>query len=149
MRTLAIDFGEKRVGIALSDPEGRIAMPLDTLDRRNDQQLIQNILEVVDAESVERLVIGDPVLLDGTPGPAALRVRSFARKLQSAAGMEVRLRAETLTSVAAKERLLEAGVDLRKEARRVDAVAAQILLEEELEAQRRQPGEHDGSASDR
>ena len=132
MKTLAIDFGERRVGVAVSDPDGRLSMPLTTLIRQNDSQVISELASIVDQEDPELIVIGEPRRLDGTRGEAALRVASFADKLQRATGLPYLLVDEALTSREAEERLREAGVDPRREPQRVDAVAAQILLEEVL-----------------
>ena len=132
MRTLGIDFGERRIGLAISDAEGTFAMPLLTLERRSDQAAIARIGEIIREEEVESLVVGEPVNVDGSRGPAAERAKSFAGKLAAATGLPLRLVGETLTTVAAAARLREAGVDARRARERIDAVAAQILLEEAL-----------------
>lgn len=132
MRTLGIDFGERRIGLAISDAEGTFAMPLLTLDRQSDQAAIARIGEIIREEEVESLVVGEPVNVDGTRGPAAERAKSFAAKLGAATGLPLRLVGETLTTVAAATRLREAGVDARRARGRIDSVAAQILLEEAL-----------------
>lgn len=107
-------------------------MPLFTLERRSDPAAIARIGEIIREEEVESLVVGEPVNVDGTRGPAAERARSFAAKLAAATGLPLRLVGETLTTVAAAERLREAGVDARRARGRIDSVAAQILLEEAL-----------------
>ena len=112
MRTLGIDFGETRIGLAISDPAGRVAVPLTTL---------------------ERLVLGEPVGLDGQRGPAAERVERFGRKLAAVTGLPLALIDEALTTVAAAERLREAGIDPRRQPERLDALAAQILLQDALD----------------
>jgi putative pre-16S rRNA nuclease len=134
MRTLGIDFGERRIGLAISDAGGTFALPLLTLERRSDQAAIARIGEIIREEEVESLVVGEPVNVDGTRGPAAERARSFASKLGAATGLPLRLVGETLTTVAAAARLREAGVDARRARERIDSVAAQILLEEALAA---------------
>ena len=137
MRYLGIDFGESRIGLAVSDPEGRFALPLTTLTRQNDRAAVRQIAAIARAEGVERLVLGEPVGLDGTRGEAAERVRRFGKKLEAAAKLPVELIEEALTSVAADERLREAGVDTRKDRSRIDAVAAQILLQDALDRRAR------------
>jgi len=134
MQTLGIDFGERRIGLAISDAEGTFALPLLTLERRSDQAAIARIGEIIREEEVESLVVGEPVNVDGSRGPAAERAKSFAAKLAAATGLPLRLVGETLTTVAAAARLREAGVDARRARERIDAVAAQILLEEALAA---------------
>jgi putative Holliday junction resolvase len=137
MRSLGIDFGEKRIGLAISDPDGRIAVPLTTLERRDDRSAARRIAEIVRREQIEALVLGEPVGLDGERGPAAERVRRFGDRLAAATGLPLRYVGEALTSVEAAGRLREAGVDAPPESGRLDAVAAQILLQEALDAQAR------------
>jgi putative pre-16S rRNA nuclease len=133
MRILGIDFGERRVGVAISDSEGTLSTPFATLERKDDASLIAKLLEIIRHESIEGLVVGEPRRLDGTRGAAALRAGAFADKLARAADLPCELIDEVLTSVAAKERLHEAGVDVRRHPERVDAIAAQIILQEALD----------------
>ncbi|MDH3744876.1 MAG: Holliday junction resolvase RuvX [Acidobacteriota bacterium] len=133
MKVLAVDFGARRVGLAVSDPSGRLARPLTTLERHNDRSLVRRICEIVAAEGVGKLVLGDPVNLDGKRGPASRGVRAFAEKLERASGLEPIFVNESLTSREAEQRLRESGIDPRKHPDRVDAVAAQIILQEALD----------------
>ncbi|HWN41344.1 MAG TPA: Holliday junction resolvase RuvX [Thermoanaerobaculia bacterium] len=135
MRSLGIDFGEKRIGLAISDPEGRLAVPLTTLVRRNDRSAIREIEEIARREGIGRLVLGEPIGLDGQRGEAAERVRRFGDRLAGITGLPVRLINESLTTVEAQERLRAAGIDPRREPERIDAVAAQILLQEALDSE--------------
>ena len=132
MRLMAVDFGERRVGVAVTDPEGRFAHPLTTLERSSDRQVLDRLVELALQEGIESWVVGEPRRLDGTAGDAAERVRRFATKLEERSGLPVRLVDESLTSREAERRLREAGVDLRRHPERIDQVAAQILLEEAL-----------------
>jgi putative Holliday junction resolvase len=133
MRCLGIDFGEKRIGLAISDPDGRLAVPLTTLERRNDRSALRQIAEIARQEGIERLVLGEPVDLFGRRGAVAERVRRFAARLAELTGLPVALVDEALTSVEAARRLRQAGVDPRREPGRIDAVAAQILLQDALD----------------
>lgn len=133
MRTLGIDFGEQRIGLAISDPAGRLAVPLCTLERRDDRGAARQIARVALGEGVECLVLGEPLNLDGSRGEAAQRVRRFARRLERTTQLPLELIGEALTSVEAEQRLRSAGADLRKSPERIDAVAAQILLQEALD----------------
>ena len=130
MRVLAIDFGEQRIGLAISDSMGTLALPLTTIRRKSDEQAISQIHEIARRKRIEMFLVGDPRNMDGTRGESSLRAESFARKLEIATGLSCVLVDETLTSEAAKARLVEAGVDLRRHRERIDAVAAQILLED-------------------
>jgi putative Holliday junction resolvase len=129
-RLLAVDFGEKRIGLAVS--QGALALPLATLARRSDAEAAAEIAAVAREEGVTGLVVGEPRRLDGTAGDAAKRVHAFARRLEAATGLPCALVDEALTSRAAEERLRAAGVDPRRHPERVDQVAAQLLLEEVL-----------------
>lgn len=129
---LGIDFGEKRIGLALSDPEGRVAVTLPTLVRTDDRSAIRAIAEIVERERVELLVVGEPHNLDGSRGEAAERAAGFGRKLARATGLPLRLVDETLTSHEAERRLRLSGVDPRKHPDRIDALSAQLLLQEAL-----------------
>ncbi len=136
MRILGIDFGERRIGVAISDAAESLSTPLTTLSRRSDREAIRELIEIAREEGVEALVVGEPRRLDGSRGDAAERAASFARKLGRASGLPCELIDEALTSVEAKARLRSAGVDPRRHPERVDAVAAQILLEDSLEKRR-------------
>ena len=133
MRALGIDFGEKRIGLAVSDPEGRLAVPLTTLARRNDRSALRQIAEIVRREGIGRLVLGEPLDLEGRRGPAAERARRFGARLAEMTGLPLELVNESLTSVEAAGRLRQAGVATRRQPERIDAVAAQILLQEVLD----------------
>ncbi len=132
MRFLGIDLGEKRVGVATGDSQVGVAVPHSTIRRTGDRQVIAELRALAADSEAEVLVVGEPRRLDGSVGPAAERARSFARKLGEACDLPVRTVNESLTSVEAERRLRAAGVDPRRHPERVDAVAAQILLEEEI-----------------
>ncbi len=132
-RALGIDFGEKRIGLALSDPEGRWALPLTTLERQTDRRAAYQIADLAKRERVGRLVLGEPRGLDGEIGEATLRVRRFGERLARITGLPLSLVDEALTTVEAAERLRVAGLDRPDQQERRDAVAAQILLQEVLD----------------
>ena len=133
-RALGIDFGERRIGIAVSDPEGKWALPLTTLERDTDRRAVYRIVDIARQEEVGVLILGESRGLDGTDHAAAERVRRFGAKLHKAARLPVGWVDESLTTVEAAERLDAAGLDAREHARRRDAVAAQILLQEALDS---------------
>jgi putative Holliday junction resolvase len=128
MRVLAVDFGEKRIGLATSDASGRIATPRVTLARRSDTRAVEDIARFCREEEVELVVFGLPRAADGTESPFASRVRSFARKFAANSGLPVRFHDETLTSVEAARRLPASA-----EPGRIDRTAAAVLLEDFLE----------------
>ncbi len=133
MRSLGIDFGEKRIGLAISDPEGRFAVPLNTLERRNDRSALRQIAEIARREGVERLVLGEPKGLDGRGGENAERARRFGDRLAAMTGLPLEWVDESWTSAEAAARLRQAGTSTRRQPGRIDAVAAQILLQEVLD----------------
>jgi len=136
-RVLAVDFGEQRVGLAISAPDGRLALPLATLERRSDRQVVGRIAELAASERVTELVIGDPRGPDGEAGASSRRAHAFGAKLATRTGLPCTFVDETLTSREAEARLEALGVDHRRHPERIDQVAAQILLEERLAGPRR------------
>jgi putative holliday junction resolvase len=133
VRALGIDFGERRIGLAVSDPDGRLAVPLTTLTRRDDRSAMAAIAEIARREGVRRLVLGEPLGAGGARGAAAARVRRFGERLAATTALPLTFVDESLTSVEAAERLRAAGVDPRRAPERIDAIAAQILLQEDLD----------------
>ena len=133
MRALGIDFGERRIGLAISDAEGRWALPLATIERQTDRRAAYQIAELARQEQVDFLVLGEPRGLDGIAGDAVHRVRRFGVRLGKASGLPIRWINEALTTVEATQRLAAAGRDSRGSEARRDAVAAQILLQEALD----------------
>lgn len=132
-RYLGIDFGERYVGLAISDAAGRLAVPREVLTRQDDDSLCAAIQRIAREESIDGLAIGDPINLDGAPGAASERVHRFGEKLAAMLQLPVEYVAETLTSDEARRRRRAAG---GRSANRLDAIAAQILLQEFLETLR-------------
>ncbi len=134
-RVLAIDYGTKRHGIALSDGLRLTARPLLTLERpatrAEEFRLIGDILR---REEVDLLVVGLPFNMDGTPGTHAPEILRWAEALTEAVGLDVVLQDERLTTVQATHHLRDAGRNRREIKARVDAVAAAVLLQDFLEA---------------
>ena len=129
---LGIDFGERRIGLAISDRDGKLALPLETVSRDTDRRAVYRIADLARARQVASLVAGEPRLLDGTVAARAERIARFARKLARVLGCPLFLVEETLTTHAADDRLDEGrGAPAAGDPRR-DMVAAQILVEEAL-----------------
>lgn len=139
MRALGIDFGERRIGVAISDPEGSYALPSATLARTDDASALAAIAEIARREGVAWIVVGEPLRSDGSAGPPAVRARRFAARLSSLSGLPVETIDETLTSREADHRLREAGVPPARRRERRDALAAQLLLQEALDRRRTRP----------
>jgi putative Holliday junction resolvase len=129
-RILAVDFGERRIGLATSDASATVATPRRTLLRQNDESLLDALERFGRDEEVELVLFGVPRSPDGAESPFAGRIRSFAAKLAHRTGLPVRFHEETLTSdeAARRGRLLS-----RPAAREeLDALAAAVLLEDYL-----------------
>jgi putative Holliday junction resolvase len=134
VRVLAVDFGEKRIGLAVSDESGRVVVPVGAVRRTSDAQAAAAVAHAAKEREVARLVVGLPRNLDGSEGAIARRARTFARRLEESSGLRVDFHGEALTSVAADAALHEAGVPARARAGARDAEAAAILLRDWLAA---------------
>ena len=133
-RLLGVDFGRVRVGLAVSDPERRIASPLATYHRRDTAKDAEFFRSLVVKEQVGALVVGLPVHLDGTEGQKAAEARAFGRWLGETTGLPVVFYDERFTTVEAESALWEAGLTHKRRKARRDRVAAQILLQAYLDA---------------
>lgn len=131
-RVLAVDWGERRVGLALSDPGGIIATGLDTLLVGNPDQAVAGVIEVARREEVERIVVGLPLLMSGERGEAAEAAQKFADRIAQESGIPVETYDERLTSALSARRLREVGVRTGHRKDRVDQGAAVALLESYL-----------------
>ena len=138
MRTLGLDVGERRVGVAVSDPEGRLAVPLRVVERRGRGDAAA-LAELAHREGAERIVVGLPVSLNGEIGPQALEVQAFAEQLRAATNTEVVLYDERLSSVEADRHLQAAGLRGKQARERRDGVAAAIILQAYLDSLRAPP----------
>ena len=139
-RVLAIDLGTRRIGLAISGPEGASAQPLDALQRRNMAEDLGRVCSVARDRKVRRIIVGLPLHMDGRESPMSEQCRRFATRLAEASGLVVELHDERLTSVEAEQLLRDRGWSLDrllKEKKRgaVDRLAAAILLEDWLSAQ--------------
>jgi putative Holliday junction resolvase len=134
MRTLGIDLGSKRVGLAMSDEGGRFATALDVLQVSSPQQAIEQVLKVVQKEGVQRLVVGLPLNMDDSIGPAAKQTLIWANDLASRAGIPLVYVDERLSSFEAEQHLTDrkrGGERLTRQMKkeRLDAIAAAGFLQ--------------------
>ena len=140
MNSIGLDFGEKRIGVAAADPLGLTARPVMVIERASLDEDIARIAAIVQQRRAERIVLGLPLNMDGTVGPQARRVRRFAARLKRALGLEIVLWDERLTTVEAEavgQELAPAPRERERRRRRRDAVAAAVILQDYIEAQRR------------
>lgn len=131
-RALGVDFGEKRIGMAVSDPTNTLATPLETLVRRAGKRPpIQKMAEIGRELDVGQVVVGLPVSLDGTEGEWCLEVREMGHKLADRLGVPVAFVDERMTSVRAERAVRSAGLSKtdREQKGRIDAAAAQLILQ--------------------
>lgn len=128
MRIMALDHGDKRIGVAISDPLGIAAHGLPTIETDRKGGEIDRIRELVDVKDVERVVVGLPVNMDASEGERARKARSFAKELRRRLDVPVELSDERLTSAQAHRELSRQGASMRERGERVDRMAAQLIL---------------------
>jgi putative holliday junction resolvase len=133
-RIMALDPGTKRIGVALSDEMGWFAQPLETFERRSLDADVAHIAELIQRHDVNRIVMGMPIRLDGTLGPAAAQAQAFIARLEQSLSVPIVAWDERLTTKAAEDVLIQANVSRRKRKGTVDRVAAAILLQSYLES---------------
>jgi putative Holliday junction resolvase len=134
---LGIDLGERRIGVAVSDALGLTAQPLAVIEHKSLEEDVARIGELAGVRSAEKIVVGLPLNMDGSVGPAARRARRFAATLRRKLGMVVELHDERLSTVEAEKALIEADTRRRRRREVRDAVAAALVLQSYLDAGRR------------
>ena len=139
MAVAAIDFGRKRIGLAITDTDGRGAYPVGIVERRSLKEDLDAIRSQLAERRVSRIVVGLPLNMDGAEGPSARAARAFAEHLGTATGVAIEMFDERLTSVEAEERLRSASISRSGKKAVRDAVAATVILEGWLESRRMQP----------
>jgi putative Holliday junction resolvase len=133
MRILALDFGKRRIGLALSDELGITAQGLPTLQRKNIRTDLAALARLVQEKSVDRILMGDPLHMSGDSGVQADAAREFGDRLSRHTGKPVQSWDERLTTVEASRVLRESGIGIEKRARAVDQLSAVILLQSYLD----------------
>lgn len=141
-RCMALDVGDRRIGVALSDPLQILASPLQTIYRTGDESAIAEIIGLVNSRAVEKLVIGLPYSLDGTIGPQAEKVLSFKDKIAGQLSIEIILQDERLSSVTADQKLRETSKKKSSQLKgKIDAAAATVILQSYLDESKLSEGE--------
>ena len=133
-RVLGIDFGERRIGLALSDPMGIIAKPFKTIDRKEIADYISEILNTSKENNANIIVVGLPLTLRGEESKQTQVVKKFIKELTQLGKIPVVPVDERYSSIAAKRSLQEQGVKTGHEKGRVDETAAAIILQEYLDS---------------
>ncbi len=132
-RVMALDVGERRVGVAVSDPTGTLATPHTVVQRRSKAEDFAAVAELVAELDIELVVVGLPLTLDGEMGPQARRVTRYAQALAETLDVPVEFYDERYSTVTADELLIKSG---RKRRVPIDAAAAAVILQDYLESQR-------------
>lgn len=140
MRVLGIDPGARRIGLALSDAEGRFASPLPAVQSKAADETVRKLAAEAERCQAERLVVGLPLRLDGSEGESARLARKLAAALHAATGLVVVLWDERMTTRAAERALAETGTRGARRKQAVDSVAAALLLQSYLDAERERDG---------
>ena len=133
-KLLGIDFGTVRVGLAISDPDHKFAFPLETFQRRGQTQEAAQFQALIVEEQVTGLVVGLPLHNDGREGVKAAEARAYGTWLVSITGLPIVYWDERFTTIEAESALWQAGLTHKKRRERRDRVAAQILLQNYLDA---------------
>ena len=131
---MALDIGEKRIGIAVSDPAERVATPVCVLPAQEVDAGARSFRTVLEDWEPELLLAGLPATLSGEEGPQAARVRAFAQRISDSSGIPLEFADERLSSVEAKRSLRETGMSEKSMRGKVDMIAASIFLQAWLDA---------------
>lgn len=134
---MGLDYGDKRIGVALSDAFGWTAQGAEVIERKKDDDYLVRIRELVRENEVESIVVGLPKNMNGTIGPRGEICMAFAEELRQKLNVPVELWDERLTTVAAERALLEADVSRSKRKQVIDKMAAAILLQNYLDSRRK------------
>jgi putative Holliday junction resolvase len=141
MRVLGVDYGHKRIGLALSDESGTIAQPLDYIDGGAAAKVSLELVRVCAERNIGKIVVGVPLRLDGKPSEQTERTLAFIAELRRATAIPVAQWDERLTSVQAERALLEGNVRRSDRKQKIDKLAAQIMLQSYLDATNPPPAE--------
>ncbi len=129
MRYLGIDFGLKRVGLAVTDPSGKLAFPLKTIYRTTRERFFEELLRIIETEGIQAIVLGMPLGLEGGATLTARQVENFRQSLLRSTGLPVHLVNEALTSFEGKKILRQHKVLVQKQRQALDQLAAVLILE--------------------
>ena len=134
-RTLGVDYGERRAGLAISDELGLLALPLDILPVQSIKQVIRDVLRLCQEKQVAAIVVGLPLNMDGSRGPAVEAVERFVLELRRQGDLPVEVWDERMSSRQVERMLIDSDVSRAKRKGIVDKLAAQVVLQSYLDAQ--------------
>lgn len=136
-RILAIDYGEVRIGLAISDPLRIFAFPLMVIDLRKTPDFIKSIESIIKEKEVKKIIIGFPLKLDGSEGIQTEKVKKFVEEIKQKIEIDTEMVDERLTTTLAQRFLKNIGIDRKKQKNIIDEVAASKLLETYLEMEKK------------
>ena len=140
MRVLGLDYGSKTVGVAVTDPLGLTAQPLETIVRKEENKLrrtLARLEELCREYEAERIIVGLPLNMDDSEGERAAKAREFGEKLKTRTGLPLEFEDERLTTVEAEEILAEAKIPPKERKKYLDKMAASLILRSWLEKEER------------
>lgn len=132
-RLLALDYGRRRIGVAVSDATGCIAQGLPTIIYRNQKQALNELIKIINSYTVSKIIVGLPLNLKGQKAHAAKEVEQFIQRLERRIEIPIETWDERLTSLAAERAMLQMGKSPSKHKHKVDEIAAVILLQSYLD----------------
>jgi putative holliday junction resolvase len=145
-RFLGVDYGQKRIGFAVSDPGGEYAMPLCMVEVRGEDDAVRQVCRVAEESEVDGIVVGLPLNMNGSRGPAVEKTDAFVKKVASLVRVPVDTCDERLSTCSAERTLIEADLSRQKRKGLRDKLAAQIILQGYLDARSMKAGMRDGSS---
>ena len=135
-RVIALDLGQKRIGVAISDETETISSPLTIIPGDNTNRAIKSIKEIIDSRDVLRVIIGLPLNMNGSKGPKAMEALEFAENLRKKLLIDVVTFDERLTTKQGEDMLIQADVSRKKRKSVIDKIAAQIILQTYLDSEK-------------
>lgn len=134
MKALSVDLGHVRTGIAVSDSLGMLASSLCVIEERDDTRLTEKICEIAKEQKAQIIVVGLPKNMDGSEGESAIRARALAAQITELSGIKTHMQDERGTTITAHAYLSSSEVYGKKRKKKIDAVAASIILQNYLDS---------------
>jgi len=138
MKILGLDVGSKRIGMAISDALGVTAQGLSTLEIKNKENTLKELCNIVSEKEVKEVVVGLPLNMNGSHGPKAQEAARFADELKEKIKVPVKLWDERMSTMEAERVMIEAGASRNKRKKKIDKLAAQVILQSYLNAKSRE-----------
>jgi putative Holliday junction resolvase len=128
MRYMALDVGDKRIGVAISDELGSTSLPHSVIERTGDAEALKKITDIINQYKIDVLIVGNPINLDGTAGARSKKTEQFYNYIKKRINIKSLMFDERLTTLAAQRILLDADVSRKKRKEVIDKLAAQQIL---------------------